>query len=88
MTTILEATPPKILLQDPSWYVLTPQSIGPNGLKGPLVEDSDHKVELVINGMESLEGRRWHWVQDPRREAGLILSLHASDSGMDLCFTE
>ena len=77
MTTILAATLPRILLQGPSWYVRTPQSIGLNGLKRPLVEGSGHKVELVISSVESPDGSSWHWVQDPLVKQAL-----------DLCFTE
>ena len=35
----------------------------------------------MISSMESLEGGLWQWVQDPCREAGLVLSLHASTPG-------
>lgn len=35
----------------------------------------------MISSVESPEGSSWHWVQDPRREAGLILSLRASTPG-------
>ena len=90
MTTILAATLPRILLQGPSWYVRTPQSIGLNGLKRPLVEGSGHKVELVISSVESPDGwgcllnqiRQWWTVPGFLHKSVLGFRVQRSLAGM------